>query len=86
MSPSATLSVGDAVAAAAGAGTPIVIQDYPAGSGVRLAVDDLVAAARGEPLVVGVKAEAPPTSGTIEGAPTGLPRTSARSAGWAGPS
>jgi 4-hydroxy-tetrahydrodipicolinate synthase len=66
VSPSATLSVGDAVAAAARAGTPIVIQDYPAGSGVRLTADDLIAAVRGEPLVVGVKAEAPPTSGAIE--------------------
>lgn len=66
VSPSATLSVAEAVAAAAAAGVPIVIQDFPAGSGVRLSIDDLVAAASGQPLVAGVKAEAPPTSGTIE--------------------
>ena len=65
VSPSATVSVGEAVAAAASAGVPVVIQDFPAGSGVRLTIDDLVAAAGGEPLVAGVKAEAPPTSGTI---------------------
>ena len=67
VSPSATLAVGDAVAAAASGGVPVIIQDFPAGSGVRLSIDELVAAASGEPLVVGVKAEAPPTSGTIEG-------------------
>jgi 4-hydroxy-tetrahydrodipicolinate synthase len=66
VSPSATVSLRDAVAAAASAGVPVVIQDYPAGSGVRVSIDDLVAAASSEPLVVGVKAEAPPTSGTIE--------------------
>ncbi|HEX5015041.1 MAG TPA: dihydrodipicolinate synthase family protein [Candidatus Limnocylindrales bacterium] len=66
VSPSASVSVGAAVAAAASAGLPVVIQDYPAGSGIRLSLDDLVEAVNGEPLVAGVKAESPPTSGTIE--------------------
>jgi 4-hydroxy-tetrahydrodipicolinate synthase len=48
------------------AGLPVVVQDYPAGSGVTLTVDDLVTIAADEPLVAGVKAEAPPTSGAIE--------------------
>ena len=66
VSPTATLPLRDAVAAAAAPGLPIVIQDFPAGSGVRLVADDLVAAANAQPLVSGVKAEAPPTSGTIQ--------------------
>jgi len=65
VSPTATLPLPDAVAAAASGGLPIVIQDYPAGSGVRIALDDVVAVASAQPLVVGLKAEAPPTSGTI---------------------
>jgi 4-hydroxy-tetrahydrodipicolinate synthase len=65
VSPSATLGLTSAVGATAAGGLPIVIQDYPAGSGVVLSVDDLSGAAEAEPLVVGVKAEAPPTSGTI---------------------
>jgi 4-hydroxy-tetrahydrodipicolinate synthase len=66
VSPTGSLPLAGAVAAAATAGIPIVIQDYPAGSGVTVSVDELVDAAGAEPLVVGVKAEAPPTSGTIE--------------------
>jgi 4-hydroxy-tetrahydrodipicolinate synthase len=66
VSPTATLPLPDAVAAAAAAGVAIVIQDYPAGSGVRVSVDELVQVAEEQPLVVGVKAEAPPTSGTVE--------------------
>jgi 4-hydroxy-tetrahydrodipicolinate synthase len=54
-----------AVAAATGAGLPIVVQDYPAGSGVILSAADIAAVARDEPLVAGVKAEAPPTAGAI---------------------
>lgn len=54
-----------AVQAAAGAGLPIVVQDYPAGSGVVISPADIMAVAREEPLVVGVKAEAPPTAGAI---------------------
>jgi 4-hydroxy-tetrahydrodipicolinate synthase len=65
VSPAATLPLPDAVAAAAGAGRPIVIQDFPAGSGVAVTVDEVVAVADAQPLVVGLKAEAPPTSGTI---------------------
>ena len=63
--PSRTLGLTDAVGAAAEAGLPIVIQDYPAGSGVVVTPTELAAAADGQPLVVGVKAEAPPTSGRI---------------------
>ena len=36
VSPSRTLGLAEAVAAAAGAGLPIIVQDYPAGSGVSL--------------------------------------------------
>lgn len=57
--------LGDAVRAAAGAGLPIVMQDYPLGSGVTVTTDEIAAVAAAERLVVGVKAEAPPTSGTI---------------------
>jgi 4-hydroxy-tetrahydrodipicolinate synthase len=63
--PSRSLGLTDAVGAAAEAGLPIIIQDYPAGSGVFVAPTELAAAAAGQPLVVGVKAEAPPTSGRI---------------------
>jgi 4-hydroxy-tetrahydrodipicolinate synthase len=63
--PSRSLGLTDAVDAAAEAGLPIVIQDYPAGSGVTVTPSELAAAAAGQPLVVGVKAEAPPTSGRI---------------------
>ena len=66
VSPTATLGLGPAVAAAAAAGTSIVIQDYPAGSGVRVDVDEILGVTADQPLVAGVKAEAPPTSGTIE--------------------
>lgn len=60
-----TLDLGDAVEAAAGGGLPIVIQDYPAGSGVTLDHATIAAVADACRLVVGVKAEAPPTSGRI---------------------
>jgi 4-hydroxy-tetrahydrodipicolinate synthase len=66
VSPSRTLGLADAVAAAAGGGLPIIIQDYPAGSGVAVTPSELTAVAAGQPLVVGVKVEAPPTSGKIE--------------------
>jgi 4-hydroxy-tetrahydrodipicolinate synthase len=66
VSPTASLPLEAAVAAAANGGIPVVIQDYPAGSGVAISVDDVVAIAAAQPLVVGVKAEAPPTSGTVE--------------------
>lgn len=65
VSPSRSLDLGSAIAAAGEAGLPIVIQDYPAGSGVRVTGAELAAEAARHPLVVGVKVEAPPTSGRI---------------------
>jgi 4-hydroxy-tetrahydrodipicolinate synthase len=65
VSPAPSLPLADAVAAAASAGLPVVIQDYPAGSGVAVGVDEVVTVADAEPLVVGLKAEAPPTSGAV---------------------
>lgn len=62
--PVTTLSLDEAVAAAASGGLPIVIQDYPAGSGVVVSAERLAEAA-GRPMVAGVKAEAPPTSSSI---------------------
>ncbi len=64
-SPSPTLGLSASVAAAAAGGLPIVIQDQPAASGVTLTVDEIGIAAEQQPLVVGVKAEGPPTSGVI---------------------
>jgi 4-hydroxy-tetrahydrodipicolinate synthase len=52
-----------AVHEATGAG--IVVQDYPAASGVRITGQALVAAVKSLPFVVGVKAEAPPTSTAV---------------------
>jgi 4-hydroxy-tetrahydrodipicolinate synthase len=66
VSPSRTLGLAEAVAAATAGGLPIVIQDYPAGSGVAVAPSELTAVVAAEPLVMGVKVEAPPTSGKIE--------------------
>jgi 4-hydroxy-tetrahydrodipicolinate synthase len=65
VSASASVGLRDAVRAAARGGLPIVVQDYPAGSGVVMAAADIAAVVRDEPLVVGVKAEAPPTSSAI---------------------
>ena len=65
ISPSRTLGLADSVTAAAAGGLPIIIQDYPAGSGVAITASDLIAVVADQPLVVGVKAEAPPTSGSI---------------------
>lgn len=74
VSPSRTLGLGPALDAAAAGGLPIVIQDYPLGSGVELSVEDLVAAAQARPLVSGIKAEAPPTAGAIATLRSRLPR------------
>jgi 4-hydroxy-tetrahydrodipicolinate synthase len=74
VSPSRTLDLDAAVEAAGVGGLPIVIQDYPAGSGVELTVDQLVAAAQAWSLVVGIKAEAPPTAGTIAAIRARLPQ------------
>ena len=65
VSPSATLVLAEAIRAAAAADLPIVIQDYPPASGVTVTVAQISAAVNAEPLVVGVKAEAPPTSDAI---------------------
>ena len=65
VSPARTLGLADAVDAAAEGGLPIVIQDYPAGSGVPLDHAEIATVADGCRLVAGVKAEAPPTSGKI---------------------
>jgi 4-hydroxy-tetrahydrodipicolinate synthase len=74
VSPSRTLDLAAAVEAATAGGLPIVVQDYPQGSGVELTVDDLAAAVERERLVVGVKAEAPPTAGTIAALRARFPR------------
>jgi 4-hydroxy-tetrahydrodipicolinate synthase len=63
VSPTAGLPLGAAVAAAALGNLPIVVQDYPPASGVTVAVEDLAAPLH--PLVVGIKAEAPPTASAI---------------------
>jgi 4-hydroxy-tetrahydrodipicolinate synthase len=65
VSAGAGVSLGAAVRAAARGNLPIVVQDYPVGSGVVLSAADIAAVAREEPLVVGVKAEAPPTASAI---------------------
>lgn len=65
VSPSRTLGVVEAISAAAAGGLPIIVQDYPAGSGVAITPSELMDVATAQPLVVGVKAEAPPTSGWI---------------------
>ena len=67
-----------AVEAAAQAGLPIIVQDYPAGSGVPITASELIAVVADQPLVVGVKAEAPPTSGLIETLRAAYPRARAR--------
>lgn len=65
VSPTRSLDLADAVRAAASGGLPIVIQDYPPASGVSLTVADIIAVAASQPLVVGIKAEAPPTSAAV---------------------
>jgi 4-hydroxy-tetrahydrodipicolinate synthase len=65
ISPSIALGLADAVAAAATGGLPIIVQDYPAGSGVTVTAAEIGAVAAAQPLVVGIKAEAPPTTGSI---------------------
>jgi 4-hydroxy-tetrahydrodipicolinate synthase len=72
--PARSVGLREAVEAAASAGMPIVIQDYPLGSGVSVTVDEIAAVAIAQPLVAGVKAEAPPTSGTIAALRDAVPR------------
>ena len=67
VSPARSLDLDAAVEAAEVAGLPLVIQDYPAGSGVGVTTAELSAAAASHPLVVGVKVESAPTSGRIAG-------------------
>lgn len=67
VSPARSLDLAAALGAAEVAELPIVIQDYPAGSGVSVTTTELAAAAAGHPHVVGVKVEAAPTSGRIAG-------------------
>ncbi len=67
VSPARGLGLAEAVEAAADGGLPIVVQDYPAGSGVALDHATIAAVADGCHLVAAVKAEAPPTSGLIAG-------------------
>jgi 4-hydroxy-tetrahydrodipicolinate synthase len=65
VSPTRTLGLAAAVAAAAAGGLPVVIQDYPAGSGVPLTTAEIATVARAVGLVAGVKTEAPPTASAI---------------------
>jgi 4-hydroxy-tetrahydrodipicolinate synthase len=65
VSPSRSLGLAEAVDAAATAGLPIVIQDYPLGSGVTVTTEQIGTVAAARPLVIGAKLEAPPTSGSI---------------------
>jgi 4-hydroxy-tetrahydrodipicolinate synthase len=65
VSPSPGASLAEAVDAAAEAGVPLVVQDYPMASGVHLTAAEIAAVADRQPLIVGVKVEAPPTSGKI---------------------
>jgi len=65
VSPGVAVPLGTAVRAAADGGLAIVVQDYPAGSGITLSAADIDLAVREEPLIVGVKAEAPPTASAI---------------------
>ncbi len=65
ISPSRTLGLAQAVAAASAGELPIVIQDYPPASGVVLTAAEIGSVAAGQRLVVGAKLEAPPTCGSI---------------------
>jgi 4-hydroxy-tetrahydrodipicolinate synthase len=65
VSPSPGTTLGVAVDAAATAGVPVIVQDYPAASGVRLTAEDIASVAAGRRIVAGAKIEAPPTSGKI---------------------
>jgi 4-hydroxy-tetrahydrodipicolinate synthase len=65
VSPTRSLGLETAVHAAGAANLPIVVQDYPPASGVTMTADEIASVAASHPLIVGVKAEAPPTSATI---------------------
>jgi 4-hydroxy-tetrahydrodipicolinate synthase len=64
VSPARSVPLAEAVGSAGEVGLPIVIQDYPAGSGAVVSVED-IAAAWGASELVAVKVEAPPTAGKI---------------------
>ncbi|WP_029136914.1 dihydrodipicolinate synthase family protein [Nakamurella lactea] len=53
-------------------GLGIVVQDYPAVSGVSIRPESLVAALRGQPFCAAVKAESPPTAVAIHALAAGL--------------
>jgi 4-hydroxy-tetrahydrodipicolinate synthase len=65
VSPTPSITVVEAARAVADAGLAVILQDYPAASSVHVTADELAAAARAVPGVVGIKVEAPPTSGKI---------------------
>jgi 4-hydroxy-tetrahydrodipicolinate synthase len=74
VSPTRSLGLADAVDAATVVGLPVLIQDYPAGSGVVIDHEAIAGVADRCPLVFGVKVEAPPTSGLIEALHASHPR------------
>lgn len=53
-------------------GLPIVVQDYPAVSGVVIRPEALVAALKGKPFCAAVKAESPPTAVAVHALASGL--------------
>jgi 4-hydroxy-tetrahydrodipicolinate synthase len=65
VSPTRSLGLDAAVRAAGSGDGPIVIQDYPPASGVTQTAAEIAAVASAHPLVVGVKAEDPPTSAVV---------------------
>jgi 4-hydroxy-tetrahydrodipicolinate synthase len=76
VSPARSVPLAEAVGSAAEIGLPIVIQDYPAGSGVLLSVEDIAEACEAVAQVAGVKVEAPPTAGKIASIREKLPNVS----------
>jgi 4-hydroxy-tetrahydrodipicolinate synthase len=74
VSPARSVLLAEAVRSASGVGRPIVIQDYPAGSGVVLSLEDIAAASDATELVAAVKVEAPPTAGKITALRERLPQ------------
>ena len=77
VSPTTDVPAADAVRAAAAAGLPIVLQDYPSGYGVGISATEMVDLAARERLVVGAKIEAPPTPGKIAAVRRRAPRLGA---------
>jgi 4-hydroxy-tetrahydrodipicolinate synthase len=62
VSPSRTLGLDQAAGEALESGLPVIIQDHPSSSGVRLSIEDILNVRRRNPGVVGVKMEAVPTA------------------------